>query len=111
MAAIDRLKGFLVTIIVRWMDQDGQGKSAETLDSPNISGYVGNCVFHVDDGLEGQWVYSRRATMSKFRLKEARAKPRAGSAFGLVNSPSRGPPSGTPPRQSTMNKLVIHSTT
>lgn len=84
------------------MDQDGQGKSAETLDAPNISaGYVGNCVFHVDDVLEGQWVYSRRATMSKFRLKAVRAKPCAGSAFGLPNSPSRGPPSATLPRQST----------
>lgn len=34
--------------------------------------------------------------MSKFQPKQARAKPEAGSAFGLLNSPSRGPPSGTP---------------
>lgn len=37
------------------MDQSGQAKSVETLNAPNIlAGYVGNCVFHVDDVLEGQ---------------------------------------------------------
>lgn len=57
----------------------------------NMSGYVGDyCAFHVDDGLEGRWVYSWRATMSKFHPKAARAKPRAGSAFGLPNSPPAG---------------------